>query len=128
MRTSRTVGFAIDPADEPRLDHLTAVFGNGNRSAFLRQALDVMEKLELARRLGRTQAYGEQRLVAMDLTVADIPDLVARALADPDPDAVAKAKLIVSGTQRRRRAKGADGERHPVAQVAQELLQSHHDR
>lgn len=103
MRSASTVGFAVEEGDRERLDHLARVFGGGNRSAFLRAAMRVMEQLEMAQELARTQAYGAQRLAAAGHTIEDIPEIVARALAEPNPDAIAQAKLIVADLSRRYR-------------------------
>jgi hypothetical protein len=125
MRSSRTVGFAVEEADEARLAHLTQLFGAGNRSAFLRRAMDVMERYEQAQGLAGYQAYGEQRLAAAGYQIADIPSLVAKVLADPDPEGVAQAKLIVAGLARRRRlARSERGPLHPVAADFAGLLES----
>jgi hypothetical protein len=115
MRKATTVGFAIDETDRQRLDHLSKVFGGGNRSAFLRKAMDVMERYELAQRLVELQAYGEERLAGTGRTTADIPGLVAKALADPDPDAVAQAKLIVAGLRGRAPVSARSDTAHPAA-------------
>ncbi|MEW6476167.1 MAG: hypothetical protein AB1679_28240 [Actinomycetota bacterium] len=122
MRRSSTVGFAIDEADRERLDRLAAVFGAGNRSAFLRKAMDVMERYERAQQLTQLQAYGEERLVAAGWKRLDVPSLVEAALADPDPEAVAQAKLIVAGLRGRHRVQPRSGEGHPVAAAFAALL------
>lgn len=101
MRTATTVGFAIEESDRARLDHLAEVFGGGNRSAFLRVAMNVMEQLELVQGLGRSQAYGAQRLADAGRTIEEIPEIVEKALASPDPDAVAQAKLVVADLTKR---------------------------
>ena len=121
MRKASTVGFAIDDTDRERLEHLSKVFGGGNRSAFLRKAMDVMERYELAQRLVELQAYGEERLAAAGRVASDIPELVARALADPDPNAVAEAKLIVAGLRRRAPIPPRDDTPHPAAAAFTEL-------
>jgi hypothetical protein len=121
MRKATTVGFAIDETDRQRLDHLSKVFGGGNRSAFLRKAMDVMERYELAQRLVELQAYGEERLASAGRTTADIPGLVAKALADPDPNAVAEAKLIVAGLRRRAPIPARGEAAHPAAAAFIEL-------
>jgi hypothetical protein len=41
--SSQTVGFAISDEDRERLDRLVEYFGGGNRSAYLRATLKVME-------------------------------------------------------------------------------------
>jgi hypothetical protein len=122
MRKSSTVGFAIDEADRERLDRLAAVFGAGNRSAFLRKAMDVMERYERAQQLAQLQAYGEERLAAAGWKPLDLPALVEAALADPDPDAVAQAKLIVAGLRGRHPVVPRTGELHPVAEAFTALL------
>jgi hypothetical protein len=122
MRKSSTVGFAIDEADRERLDRLAAVFGAGNRSAFLRKAMDVMERYERAQQLAVLQAYGEERLAAAGWRPLDLPALVDAALADPDPDAVAQAKLIVAGLRGRLPVDARTGELHPVAEAFTALL------
>lgn len=101
MRTATTVGFAVEEADRPRLDHLAQVFGGGNRSAFLRTAIAVMEQFELVQEIGRTQAYGAQRLAEAGRRPEDIAEIVERALVSPDPEAVAQAKIIVADLSRR---------------------------
>jgi hypothetical protein len=124
MRKSSTIGFAVDDADRARLDRLTGVFGAGNRSAFLRKAMDVMERYEQAQQLVQLQAYGEERLAAGGRTTADIPALVEAALTDPDPDAIAQAKLIVAALRGRHPVAPRSGEIHPVAAAFTELLDS----
>lgn len=101
MRTTSTVGFAVDEGDRARLDHLAEVFGGGNRSAFLRVALKVMERYERAQRLAQLQAYGAERLAESGYSVEDIPGLVATALANPTPEGIAQADLIVAEISRR---------------------------
>lgn len=127
MRKASTVGFAVDESDRARLDHLSEVFGGGNRSAFLRKAMDVMERYELTQRLVELQAYGEERLAAAGKTSPDIPELVAKALADPDPDAIAQAKLIVAGLRGRAPVPARDGTAHPAAAAFVELAATHDD-
>ncbi|MHB8296441.1 MAG: hypothetical protein ACYDH5_17875 [Acidimicrobiales bacterium] len=101
MRTSTTIGFAVDEGDRARLDHLAGVFGGGNRSAFLRAAIRVMEQFDLVQGIGRTQAYGAQRLAEAGRSIDDIEDIVEKALADADPEAIVQAKLIVADLSRR---------------------------
>ena len=47
---SVTIGFSIQEADQSRLNHLVQVFSAGNRSAFLRMAMDRMEVADRAQR------------------------------------------------------------------------------
>lgn len=82
MREAVTVGFSIrGQRDQERLSRLTAVFGNGNRSEFLRRALDVMERKELADRLLSLQARGQAAAHLRGVARGDSAVLVERRLA-----------------------------------------------
>jgi Arc/MetJ-type ribon-helix-helix transcriptional regulator len=59
---SRTIGFAVSDDDRDRLDRLVERFGGGNRSAYLRATLKVMESLDRAERLRELQAANHRRL------------------------------------------------------------------
>jgi hypothetical protein len=63
MSTS-TVGFAVADEDRERLDRLVEYFGGGNRSAYLRATLTVMESLARAERLRELQARNAERAAA----------------------------------------------------------------
>ena len=63
MATS-TIGFAVADEDRERLERLVQHFGGGNRSAFLRAALPVMESLARAERLRELQARNAERTAA----------------------------------------------------------------
>jgi hypothetical protein len=63
MATS-TMGFAVADEDRERLDRLVAIFGRGNRSAYLRATLPVMESLARAERLRELQARNAERVAA----------------------------------------------------------------
>jgi Arc/MetJ-type ribon-helix-helix transcriptional regulator len=63
MSTS-TIGFAVADEDRERLERLVQHFGGGNRSAFLRAALPVMESLARAERLRELQARNAERTAA----------------------------------------------------------------
>jgi Arc/MetJ-type ribon-helix-helix transcriptional regulator len=78
---SVTIGFSIPEADQSRLDHLVQVFSAGNRSAFLRMAMDRMETADRAQRLRNLQGYGAQRTAAHAISPDEISDRVKRVLA-----------------------------------------------
>ena len=124
VRTATTMGFSVEERDKARLEHLTDTFGGGNRSAFLRVALDVMERLELVQRIGRLQAYGAARLAESGFTVDDIPDIVNKALDSRDPAAVAQARLVVAGISKDWRApqRPPGGESDKLRQAFTEAL------
>jgi len=96
MRNSSTVGFSIEAADKERLEELAQRFGGGNRSAFLRSAMDHMERLARAEDLAETQAYGSRQLSERGLTVRDVPRLVAEVMSAEDPQVAARVAPIVS--------------------------------
>jgi len=73
---SQTIGFAISDEDRERLDKLVDYFGGGNRSAYLRATLKVMESLRRAERLREMQAANHRRLAERGVTAADLPDLI----------------------------------------------------
>ncbi len=76
---SQTIGFAISDEDRKRLDRLVDHFGGGNRSAYLRATLKVMESLRRAERLREMQASNHRRLAERGVSAADLPDLIREA-------------------------------------------------
>jgi hypothetical protein len=78
---SVTIGFSIPAADQSRLDHLVQVFSAGNRSAFLRMAMDRMETADRAQRLRDLQGYGAHRTAELAISPDKISDHVKRVLA-----------------------------------------------
>lgn len=67
-----TIGFAVADEDRERLDRLVKHFGAGNRSAFLRATLPVMESLARADRLRELQARNAERVAAAGLDRAGL--------------------------------------------------------
>jgi Arc/MetJ-type ribon-helix-helix transcriptional regulator len=80
---SQTIGFAISDEDRERLDRLVEHFGGGNRSAYLRATLKVMESLHRAERLREMQATNHRRLAERGITPEELPDLVREAYKGP---------------------------------------------
>lgn len=78
---SVTVGFSIPKTEQSRLDHLVEVFSGGNRSAFLRMAMDRMEAADRAQRLRSIQTYGARRSTELGISPDAISDRVKRVLA-----------------------------------------------
>ena len=78
--TTKTVGFAIEEGDEARLERLVAKYGRGNRSAFLRAALDYMEAADRAERLRELQRYGAARTAERGPGYDNVHTVVARVL------------------------------------------------
>ena len=77
---AKTIGFAVADEDRPQLDELVEYFGNGNRSAYLRETLKIMNSVKLAEEWQQLQAYGQSRLDALGLTIDDASSLVRREL------------------------------------------------
>lgn len=48
---AETIGFAVQPEDKPELERLVNIYGHGNRSEFLREAMRVMAARDRAERL-----------------------------------------------------------------------------
>jgi len=69
-----TVGFAVADEDQERLARLVEYFGGGNRSAYLRATLSVMESLARAERLRELQAESAERLAAVGVDDKDLVD------------------------------------------------------
>jgi hypothetical protein len=78
---SVTVGFSIPKTEQSRLDHLVEVFAGGNRSAFLRIAMDRMEVADRAQRLRSIQAYGAKRSTDLGISPDEVSSRVKRVLA-----------------------------------------------
>lgn len=78
--SSQSVGFAVAEEDRVRLDRLVQRFGGGNRSAFLRIALDHLETIDRAERLQRLQRYGAARSAERGIKLDDVNDIVKRVL------------------------------------------------
>ncbi len=76
---SQTIGFAISDEDRGRLDRLVEHFGGGNRSAYLRATLKVMESLRRADRLREMQAANHRRLAERGISADELPALIQHA-------------------------------------------------
>jgi Arc/MetJ-type ribon-helix-helix transcriptional regulator len=87
-RRSRAVAFSVSEADLPRLDRLVSRYGRGNRSEFLRFAMDKVEASERAERLRRLQTYGRERTTERGVTLDDVREIVHQVRAKKG-DAVA---------------------------------------
>lgn len=77
---AKTIGFAVADEDRAQLDELVEYFGDGNRSAYLRETLKIMNSVKLAAEWQQLQTYGQSRLDALGLTREDVSALVRREL------------------------------------------------
>jgi hypothetical protein len=78
--STTTVGFAVAEEDRDQLEELVQYFGNGNRSAYLRATMKVMQSVKLAEELRELQAYGQGRLAAQGLELDDVAAITRRVL------------------------------------------------
>lgn len=83
MKRATTVGFSVAADDQPRLERLTEVFADGNRSEFLRIAMHQMEVIDRAQRLAELQAYGASMAEQTGMDSEDPLSVVRRALGIP---------------------------------------------
>lgn len=77
---TKTVGFAIAESDRRRLEQLVKKYGGGNRSAFLRVAMEFMEAADRAERLRKLQAYGAGQSARRGAGLADVQSVVHKVL------------------------------------------------
>ena len=75
MGTS-TIGFSITDEDRARLDRLAERLSGGNRSAFLRASLSVMESIERANRLRDLAVIAEEHAAERGVTDENILDAI----------------------------------------------------
>jgi len=80
--STSTVGFAVADEDRERLDRLVDQFGGGNRSAYLRATLTVMESLARSERLRELQARNAERAAAAGQDYESLLAEVRRAYKD----------------------------------------------
>jgi hypothetical protein len=80
--STSTVGFAVADEDQERLARLVEHFGGGNRSAYLRATLPVMESLARAERLRELQARNAERAAAAGQDYKSLLADIRRAYKD----------------------------------------------
>jgi hypothetical protein len=76
----KTIGFAVNDNDREQLDELVAYFSGGNRSAYLRETLKVMQSIMIAEKLRELQAYGHQHSAELGLAGEDATAVTRRIL------------------------------------------------
>jgi hypothetical protein len=81
--TSPTLGFSLTPSDRERVGRLADRYADGNRSLWLRQAIELYEERALLETLADLQDRGD-RLTATRRVDRDlVADVVAEAAAAP---------------------------------------------
>jgi Arc/MetJ-type ribon-helix-helix transcriptional regulator len=92
-RSAVPVTLSLNPDDRDRFERLVARFGGGNRSEFLRAAMDRMETAEIAAELRELRAYGLRRRRELHGTAEiDIAEHTRRILNSPKPRTATAAR------------------------------------
>jgi hypothetical protein len=81
--TSPTLGFSLTPSDRDRVRRLADRFAGGNRSLWLRQAIELYEERALLETLADLQDRGDQLTAARRVDRDLVADVVAEAAAAP---------------------------------------------
>lgn len=81
--TSPTLGFSLSPADRERVQRLADRYADGNRSLWLRQALELYEQHALLTALSDLQDRGDRLAAERGLDRELIADLAAESAAAP---------------------------------------------
>ncbi len=84
--SSPTIGFSLTAQDQERVQRLAARYAHGNRSSWLRQAIDLFEEKALFDTLAQLQARGDRLTAEQHIDRDVLADLVAQAAANPDSD------------------------------------------
>jgi Arc/MetJ-type ribon-helix-helix transcriptional regulator len=82
-RTAVPVTLSLNPEDRERFERLVVRFGRGNRSEFLRAAMDRMETAEIAAELRDLRAYGARRRAERGGPQLSTPERTRRVLNRP---------------------------------------------
>ncbi len=98
--SASTVGFSLTDDYRPRLERLVQRMTPGNRSEFLRRAIEVMERYGRAQDLAALQEYGELLSRAKGTSVDDVGRIQGSSTADYPADVSAWARDLVAGIAR----------------------------
>lgn len=120
---AETIGFAVQPEDKPELQRLVDIYGNGNRSEFLREAMRTMAARERAERLDQLgQSFAESETAHWGrLLTEDEGTALTRLLLKGEGRGVADPKAISDALAGRMRA----GEAVDLVAEIEVLLERH---
>lgn len=79
-----TIGFSVGEHDQERVQRLAARYAQGNRSSWLRQAIDLFEEKALFDTLADVQARGDRLTAQRGIDRDVLAGLVAEAATNPD--------------------------------------------
>jgi hypothetical protein len=81
--TSPTLGFSLTPSDRERVRRLADRFAGGNRSLWLRQAIELYEERALLETLADLQDRGDRLSASRRADRGLVADVVAESAAAP---------------------------------------------
>lgn len=79
-----TIGFSVGHHDQERIQRLAARYAHGNRSSWLRQAIDLFEEKALFDILADVQAKGDRLTARRGIDRDVLAGLVAESAANAD--------------------------------------------
>lgn len=110
-----TIGFSMGPRDQERVQRLATRYAHGNRSAWLRQAIDLYEQKALFDTLAEVQARGDRRSAARGLDRDQLAALIAEAAMQPDSEHARRVAVLLERFQ-----DGPEPDELPLDHVATE--------
>lgn len=93
--TAPTIGFSVGRQDQERVQRLAARYAHGNRSSWLRQAIDLFEEKALFDTLADVQARGDRLTAQRGIDRDVLAGLVAEAAANPDSRHAQRVKSLI---------------------------------
>lgn|GEM_PF-6720081 len=81
--TSPTLGFSLTPSDRERIERLAERYAGGNRSLWLRQALELYEQRAVLETLADLQDRGDRLAAERRLDRDLVADIAAETAAAP---------------------------------------------
>lgn len=99
---SPTLGFSLGAEDQERVQRLASRYAHGNRSAWLRQAIDHFEERALFDTLARLQAQGDRRTAARGLDREALQDLLAATAREPNTQHAERVSAILDAAAQSR--------------------------
>lgn len=124
---SPTLGFSVGDRDRDRLERLAGIYAHGNRSEWLRQALDLFEHKELVDTLARLQRVGDRTAATAAHDRSSLERAVSELLQSPSPRVVERAHQLVREAAEGTGDAAYDAAPTPDPAARQRLLDDGHD-
>jgi Arc/MetJ-type ribon-helix-helix transcriptional regulator len=90
-----TIGFSMGRQDQERVQRLAARYAHGNRSSWLRQAIDLFEEKAVFDTLADVQARGDRLTAQHGIDRDVLAGLVTDAAANPDSRHAQRVKSLI---------------------------------